>query len=107
VITPATIPEELNVRPVPTLIIFVVPFSVILEDPTVRIPVTRAFPSTNNAVVPIPILTVPDALVIVVIPVTRIPLAFTLRTDDPEETTVNCPCPRREESSLIITNKKH
>jgi hypothetical protein len=66
VITPVTlIPEELNVRPVPTLIIFVLPFSVILDDPTVRIPVTRAFPSTNKAVVPIPIVTVPDAFVMV------------------------------------------
>ena len=94
VITPVALrPEELNVSPVPTLIVFVLPFNVILEDPTVRIPVTRAFPSTNNAVVPIPIVTVPDALVIVVIPVTLIPLAFTFRTDAPEETTVNCPVP--------------
>ena len=94
VITPVTlIPEELNVSPVPTLIILLAPFNVILEDPTVKIPVTRAFPSTNNAVVPIPIVTVPDAFVMVVTPVTRIPLAFTFRTDDPEETTVNCPDP--------------
>ena len=94
VITPVTlIPEELNVSPVPTLIILLAPFNVILDDPTVKIPVTRAFPSTNNAVVPIPIVTVPDAFVMVVTPVTRIPLAFTFRTDDPEETTVNCPDP--------------
>jgi hypothetical protein len=73
VMIPATIPEELNVNPVPTLIVSVIPFSVILEDPTVRIPVTLAFPSTRRAVVPIPIVTVPDALVIVVIPVTLIP----------------------------------
>jgi hypothetical protein len=45
VITPVTlIPEELNVTPLPTLIVSVIPFSVILEEPTVRIPVTLAFP---------------------------------------------------------------
>jgi hypothetical protein len=65
VITPVTLtPEELNVSPVPTLIRLFVPSKVILEDPTVRIPVTLAFPSTYNAVFPIPIVTVPipDAL---------------------------------------------
>ena len=31
--------------------------------------------------------------VAVATPVTRIPLAFTFRTDEPEETTVNCPAP--------------
>ena len=63
------IPEELNVSPVPTLMVSVIPFSVMLEDPTVRIPVTRAFPSTRRAVVPLPTVTVPDAFLIVVIPV--------------------------------------
>ena len=73
VITPATIPEELNVRPVPTLIRLFVPSKVIDALPTVRIPVTLAFPSTRRAVVPIPMVTVPDAFLIVVIPVTLIP----------------------------------
>ena len=49
VITPVTlIPEELNVSPVPTLIILLVPFSAILPVPIVRIPVTRALPVTIN-----------------------------------------------------------
>jgi hypothetical protein len=48
VITPATIPEELNVSPVPTLIVSVIPLSVILEVPIVRIPVTLALPVTIN-----------------------------------------------------------
>ena len=50
-----------------------VPSKVILPVPTVRIPVTLAFPSTRRAVVPIPMVTVPDAFLIVVIPVTLIP----------------------------------
>ena len=74
VITPVTlIPEELNVNPLPTLIRLFVPSKVIDALPTVRIPVTRAFPSTRRAVVPIPIVTVPDVFLIVVIPVTLIP----------------------------------
>ena len=48
VITPATIPEELNVSPVPTLIILVLPLSVMLPVPIVRIPVTLASPTTIN-----------------------------------------------------------
>jgi hypothetical protein len=50
-----------------------VPSKVILPVPTVRIPVILAFPSTRRAVVPIPMVTVPDAFLIVVIPVTLIP----------------------------------
>ena len=48
-----------NVSPAPTLIVFVEPLRVMDEEPIVRIPTIRAFPSTKSAVLPIPIVTVP------------------------------------------------
>ena len=47
----ATVPAvPLIVTPLPTLITFVAPSKIMDEVPTVRIPVTLAFPLTHNAV---------------------------------------------------------
>jgi len=53
----AVIPDESIVTAVPTLMTSLSPSIVILEDPTVNIPVILTSPSTINSVVPLPIVT--------------------------------------------------